>query len=830
MNTSAPCKLLSGLLFGLLLTTGAGAAPANKHILYDVDLTPAGDVPALEGAFSVRTGRINFGLLRSGKLILDAGQGLELQLTRSRDLTLGNGAQVWEGTIDGMPGSSVVLGKQGKSLSGAIRFEGRLFKLVPMEGGLHALAEFPPQEPAPEVPPIPDTGGDAGGAPQGAAADTGNVIDVLAVYTPAAKAAWSGNPGGIESLIATAIAESNVAYQNSQIDLQLNLVHTEEVSYVEAPGEGGWSTDLSRLAGSSDGYMDGVHATRDTVGADMVALIRAGDANYCGIGYLNNSLSASSAFSVSRYNCAIGYYSFAHELGHNKGSHHDPASASGGALFSYSFGYQDPGAQFRTVMAYNCPGGCARYQYFSNPNVTFQSTGKVTGVAGVSDNAQSLSYAAPVAAGWRASAATTVPDSPGSGGTQAVTEDQIGLYWTDNSDNETGFSIEQSTDGATFSEIATTSANEEDYIVTGLEADTGYWYRIYAFNGVGPSAGYAAASDTTAAPPPYVIRVANGEQTTRASVSGTYVATHTDDGNAQTISETQSSGKKRNRYGMMEHRWSIDVAPGSAATLLLNASSDIGGGEQIVLAWSQNLQDWTTLLTLAGDNNEQDWALPLVPTPRGTVYFRLRDQQRVAGLITSNSVSVDYLAVQSDKAEAVELTTAPTLSGDVSDYTTADLSWTDLDGEVGYEIVRSGGAGGTVDPAAIVGPDVTSYQDIGLAENTLYTYTVRGFSGAGNSPDSNAVDVQTETAPSLPPAALSLTLNKFKRRGVKNVELSWDDVGEPVYVYRDNNLIIPAGIAGTSYSETLGKGGGTYVYKICLADGTTCSNEVTAIF
>jgi hypothetical protein len=831
MHRKQPCGIVSGVTLGLMLSAASWAAPTTKNLFYDVDITPADpSLEVLDGALSVRTGRINFGLLRSGRLTIDAGEGLELTLKRSRDLTLGNGAQVWEGAVDGAPGSAVVLGKQGKSLSGAIRYDGRLFKLVPMDGGLHALAEFPPEEPAPEVPPVPDTGGSGDTSQQGATPDAGNVIDVLAVYTPAAKSAWSGNPGGIESLIATAIAESNVAYQNSQVDLQLNLVHTEEVSYVEAAGSSGWSTDLSRLRGTTDGYMDGVHATRDAVGADMVALIRAGDPNYCGIGYLNNSLGASYAFSVTRYNCAIGYYSFAHELGHNKGSHHDPANASGSALFSYSFGYQDPGEQFRTVMAYNCPGGCTRYQYFSNPNVTFQSTGKVTGVAGVSDNAQSINYAAPIAAGWRAGAATTVPASPGGGGTEAVTESQIGLFWNDNSNDESGFSIEQSTDGASFSQIATTGANATDYMVTDLDADTDYWFRIYAFNNVGPSTGYAAASATTDSPPPYVIRLANGEQTTKASVTGTYVATHADDGNFQTIREASSGGRKRDRYALLEHRWSVDVATGSAATLLLNASSDIGGGEQIVLSWSQNLQDWTTLLTLSGDHSNQDWSLRLVPRPSGTVYFRVRDTQRVAGLQSSNSVSVDYLAVRSDTAAAVELNTAPVLDGDVSDYTTVNLSWTDLEGEAGYEIVRSSGAEGTVDPAAILGPDVTGYQDIGLAENTLYTYTVRGFNGAGNSPDSNAVNVMTETAPAPPTSALSLTLNWFKRRGVKNVELSWDSVGELVFVYRDHNLITPSGVAGTSYSETLGKGGGTYVYKICLADGTTCSNEETAVF
>jgi hypothetical protein len=822
-------------LLSVFMSGTAWGGPGPKYLFYDLNAAPSVlDSEALDGALNVKTGRINFGLLRSGKLSLDTGQGLQLQLVRSRDITFGNGARIWEGSIEGIPDSTVVLGRQGKALSGSIRFDNRLLKVIPMAGGLHALAEFPPQQPAPEVLPISDGSGESGSAvPQGAAADGGTVIDVMVVYTPAARTALSSS-GGIESLIALAVAESNVAYQNSQINMQLNLVHTEEVSYVAASGQSGWSTDLSRLKGSSDGYMDGIHATRDAVGADMVALIRAGDGAYCGIGYMNTSLASYWAFSVTYYSCATGYYSFAHELGHNKGSHHDPVAAGGSAaLYDYSYGYQDPAGQFRTVMAYNCPGGCTRYQYFSNPNVTFQSTGKPTGVVDQTDNARSLNQAAPIAAAWRTGAATTVPASPSGGETEAVTEDQIGLLWADNSGDETGFSIEQSQDGASFSEIAVTGANATSYIATDLQADTDYGYRIYARNSIGPSTGYAQASATTGSPPPYVVRLVNSEQTTRASVSGTYLATQALDGVFQRLTETSSGGKKRDRYSLLEHRWSVDVAPGSAVRLFFTGSSDIGGGEEMVLSWSRNLQSWTTLLTLTGDHSNQNWTLPLLPTPQqGVVYFRLKDTQRVARLQSSNSVSVDYLAVQSDNAAAVELTTAPSLSGEIVDYTTASLWWDSLAGEAGYEIARSGGVEGLVDPAAILGPDATSYQDVGLAEDTPYTYQIRGFNAQGPSPDSNDVDLLTQTSPALPPpSTLPLTVeDSYKRRGVKHVVLFWGASSALIYVYRDGGMITESGISDTGYSETLGKGGGSYTYKICLADGVTCSANESVVF
>ena len=103
-------------------------------------------------------------------------------------------------------------------------------------------------------------------------------------------------------------------------------------------------TDLSRVWGTSDGFMDGVHALRDTYKADMVSLIGTGyTGGACGIAYVGNATVgfAPNAFSVVSLSCMTGYYSFGHELGHNMGLMHDrgtigcPTGACGGA-HSYS--------------------------------------------------------------------------------------------------------------------------------------------------------------------------------------------------------------------------------------------------------------------------------------------------------------------------------------------------------------------------------------------------------------------------------------------------------------------------------------------------------------
>ena len=67
---------------------------------------------------------------------------------------------------------------------------------------------------------------------------------------------------------------------------------------------------------------------------------------------------------------------------------------------------------------------------------------------------------------------------------------QINLSWTDNSGNETGFSIERCTGNncTNFAQIATVGANVTSFPDTGLATNTRYRYRVRAFNGSGNSA------------------------------------------------------------------------------------------------------------------------------------------------------------------------------------------------------------------------------------------------------------------------------------------------------------------------------------------------------
>ncbi len=83
---------------------------------------------------------------------------------------------------------------------------------------------------------------------------------------------------------------------------------------------------------------------------------------------------------------------------------------------------------------------------------------------------------------------STPPVAPTNLDATAISSGQIDLAWTDNSDNEFGFSIERKTGtGGTYAEIDTVSANITSYQDTGLEALTTYFYRVLAYNPAGDS-------------------------------------------------------------------------------------------------------------------------------------------------------------------------------------------------------------------------------------------------------------------------------------------------------------------------------------------------------
>lgn len=266
-------------------------------------------------------------------------------------------------------------------------------------------------------------------------ADSHTTIDLMVVYTDDAEDYIRNDRNSNPSLyISEMVNRSQMAMDESNVLIELNLVHTENTPYdedsdnVDENGDGEFQSDedntsetLRRLTEPNDGHMDNVHQLRDVHQADMVTLF-AHVEDVGGIAWILQSHSGSPAyaFSVNRVQQLYFTYTMAHELGHNMGNHHSrnqsssPAPSEGG-LNEYSTGWRWTGSDgigYVSVMTYN--EGDEETPHFSNPNISHQGqpTGSYSGQYAPADNVRSMNEIRGVIADYRQANPSGPPSAP----------------------------------------------------------------------------------------------------------------------------------------------------------------------------------------------------------------------------------------------------------------------------------------------------------------------------------------------------------------------------------------------------------------------------------
>src|SRR3954447_24893725 len=91
----------------------------------------------------------------------------------------------------------------------------------------------------------------------------------------------------------------------------------------------------------------------------------------------------------------------------------------------------------------------------------------------------------------------------------------VSLKWSDNSTRETGYKVERSTDGTTFSQVSVVGANTVSFTDTGRTTGKKYYYRVRAYADVGGTSSptnvaSATPGSTTITPTPTPIPVSTG--------------------------------------------------------------------------------------------------------------------------------------------------------------------------------------------------------------------------------------------------------------------------------------------------------------------------------
>jgi hypothetical protein len=250
----------------------------------------------------------------------------------------------------------------------------------------------------------------------------------------------------------------------------------------------------------------------------------------------------------------------------------------------------------------------------------------------------------------------------------------MNLHWTDNSTGETGFRIERSDDGVTFSTIDVLPADTVDYDDASVVFDHTYHYRVVPFDALADGLTSDVATATSAAAGPinlHALAVDAGRidlTWTNVSTTADWIEIHCSDGN-----------------GIMTVASDVDPAATSYSV------TQLAGG---------------------------------VPLSADTVYSFWVVAQRADGN--------DSIGGSGNGTATTGFAAPSSLFIPAATSSQMTLTWGDVLGETGYELEWSTD-NESFTHLASTGADVTAYTLTGLTENTPYYFRVKALSDSGDS-------------------------------------------------------------------------------------------------
>ncbi len=379
----------------------------------------------------------------------------------------------------------------------------------------------------------------------------------------------------------------------------------------------------------------------------------------------------------------------------------------------------------------------------------------------------------------------TAPTAPTNFVAAAAGSSAIALRWSDASDNETGFEIEVSSDGAAFTRLTATAANATAYDHAGLSAATRYYYRIRAVGSAAPSTYTSVISATTATLPPDPgtwtardiggVAIAgsasetNGRVTLRASGADIWGAADefqfrsqpwTGDGEivARVVSLTNTDGWAKAGVMFREsldpaarHVWMcVTVAHGTAFQYRTN----FAGESETTPPASGGTPRWVKLVRAGSTFRGYASSDGVTWTEAGTITVALPASVHVGLALTSHNDGVlgtaefEQVSVSGGTTPPPSPPLPPTNLVATPGPAQIALQWTDgSTNETGFEVQVS--PDGTAFSAlTTVSANATSHVHSGLPAATTRYYRVRAVNAAGASPFSGVASATTLVTPS----------------------------------------------------------------------------------
>jgi Zn-dependent metalloprotease len=442
------------------------------------------------------------------------------------------------------------------------------------------------------------------------------------------------------------------------------------------------------------------------------------------------------------------------------------------------------------------------------------------------------------------------PEAPTALTATALSSSRISLAWTDNSSSEDGFKLERSSDGVSFSEIATLDVNETSDTDTGLAANGTYSYRVRAFAGAQFS-DYSNVAQATTGPPPaaptsltaaavssgrinlaWVDNASNeaGFKVERSTDGVTFMEIATPGPNTRSYSDTSLAGTTTYHYRVRAYDGpnvsaysnvasATTLAPPTAPTGL---TASAVSSSRINLAWLDNATtetgykvessaDGVTFAPLASLGANATSYASTNRTALTTYYFRVG---------ATDGANTSYSAVV--PATTLPAPAAPSgLAATVVSSSRLSLSWTDnASYEQGYKIERSAD-GVSYLQVAQLGANATTFADTLLTAGTTYHYRVRAYDGPNNSAYSNDVGPTTLQPPAAPSGLTATSVSPSR------IDLAWVDNSTYEQGFRLERStdginfaqLTSPGANATSYSNTSLAAGTLYYYRLRAYDG-----------
>ncbi len=158
------------------------------------------------------------------------------------------------------------------------------------------------------------------------------------------------------------------------------------------------------------------------------------------------------------------------------------------------------------------------------------------------------SAASTISANSNVASVTTVPAAPAGVSASAASSSQINVAWA-SATGATGYRIDRSVDGSTWTTIGTVGTGVTTYQDAGLAASTQYYYRVLATNAGGTSPASATATAKTAAASTSSASAAPSNLTSRLTSSTSATLAWSDNSNNETGFQVE--------YSLDGHTWYV---------------------------------------------------------------------------------------------------------------------------------------------------------------------------------------------------------------------------------------------------------------------------------